>query len=119
MGIQIYPDEAMQQTGHALTVWGDDGASPEPQWIWVTDSDRDQGALNIDSYDWTVHPDARGAGNDLYSLDYWDSADSGYLGYVVTLCPVPEASVLILFGSGLAGMLGFCRRRLFQKHTNA
>ena len=115
VGIAIYADISMTTGGaHALTVWGDDDNSP-PTWIWVTDSDRDRGVLDIDSYDWTRHQNARGTGKDLYSLDYWGTADTGYLGYVATLSPVPEASTLLLFGSGLAGILGLRGKRLISR----
>ncbi len=112
VGISIYSDISMTTGAHALTVWGDNDNSP-PDWIWVTDSDRDRGMLDIDSYGWTRHVDARGAGKDLYSLDYWTGL--GYLGYVVTLSPVPEPSTLLLLGSGVAGIIGLGRKRLFKK----
>jgi len=110
VGINIYDSADMTGGAHALTVWGDDGNAEAPSWCWVTDSDRDMGALDIDSYNWTRHPDLAGQGKDLYSLDYWTGA--GYLGYVVTLCPVPEPAGIVVFSLMLATALtGYRLRR--------
>lgn len=96
VGIGIFWDLDMR-SGHALTVWGDDGNAEAPSWCWVTDSDRDQFGLDVNTYNWTLHPDVRGDGKNVYSLDYGTSP--AYLGYVVTLCRVPDAgSTLVLAG---------------------
>jgi hypothetical protein len=47
--------------------------------------------------------------------DPWGAALAVRDGYSTPLSPVPEPSTMLLLGSGLIGLLGYGRRRLFKK----
>ena len=55
-------------------------------------------ALNFNAYGWVYGSDPVVTDTNPNSAD-------------LTIPPVPEASTLILFGSGLVGLLGFVRRK--------
>jgi hypothetical protein len=90
------------ETGHALTVWGDDDPAEgeSPGTGYVTDSDQDVGTNGVDSYTWgsTEHD-----GHTYWYLeDYYGEGQHGYLAHVTTLCPVPLPGSMTLIMIGLA-----------------
>jgi hypothetical protein len=94
--------------GHALTCWGydftTDGTSILYKGVWVTDSD--DGAEALRYYALILL-------GGVYYLDDYFSTDSWYIGVVEALGqnPVPLPPTLLLFGSGLLGLVGWRRYR--------
>ena len=97
VSIGIYPTVLLNENGHAISVWGDDG--PNPASIAVTDSDRvgPGPAATWEQYNWV----APAIPTDPWGLTYGGTS-LWYLGYVATLCDTPEPGtwMLVLLGAG-------------------
>ncbi len=90
-------------TGHALTIYGDDAdedaVHPEPNVAYLTDSDQDLAGYDRNDYVWLTQKDPASGHTYYYLEDYFGTGQHGYLGYVVTLCRVPEPGTVTLLTS--------------------
>lgn len=104
-GYRIQPD---QKLGNV------DDAGSSAHWSWVTGE-------AWEYYNWEVGEPNNGVGRTQNYLHYWrsdgkwDDMENGrYMaGYVVEseTAPVPEPATMILFGTGLVGIVGYRNRR--------
>jgi hypothetical protein len=85
--------------GHAITVWGDNEATPRQGYF--SDSDRDDGG-DYTWYTWADH-----GGGDWF-LDNYFATPIADVDYVATLC-IPEPATICLLALG--GLALFRRRR--------
>lgn len=110
VGIEIFP--MGEGCDHALTAWGDEQPANlpmAPATLDLADSDRDVGAMGIDTYNWLQ---VAIGGNPYWTLqNYYGPGNHGALSAVVTLCPVPEPSSLMALAFGVTGLAAAIRRR--------
>ena len=98
-------------SGHAITVWGFDTVDDEYTSLWITDSDDYAG------YDVLTEVSLGLVDNMWYLTDYSDG--NYWIGIVSGLeqasVPVPEPATMLLIGSGLIGLAGLGRKKLFKR----
>jgi len=91
--------------GHALTIWGYDYSNGQYTGVYVTDSDDNVTALQHYTVSWNS------SAGWYYLTDYYSG--QWFIGGVEGLAqnPVPLPPTLLLFGSGLLGLVGWRRFR--------
>ena len=92
---------------HAITFQGYDFDTMSMQ---ITDSDQDASSNGLDTYNFNLT-----GTTGWYMTNYGSGIAIDYYAILHTVKKVPEPTTMLLFGSGLIGLLGLRRKKFFKK----
>ncbi len=110
----FYMGTANNGTFYSDTNYNEDSQDHMIAYRGVGDYIRNPSSSGADYTQWTPGAYIL-AWEDLYGLGDWDYNDMVVLVESVQPAPVPEPATMFLLGSGLLGLAGFGRKKLFKK----